>query len=83
MKWLCNITKQVESGKRYSLRDFTYVAKGEYWTTRIYKCYVFRYENTLAQTTANTWHDICRNLMIECGLRNTAAELSNNGFVYI
>jgi len=41
VKWLCNIIKQIESVERYNLRDFTYVAKDEYWTTHIYKCYVF------------------------------------------
>ena len=47
---------------------------------RVYKCCVFRYENTLAPIIANTSHDICRKLMIEYGSRNIAAELSNNKF---
>jgi len=79
VKWLCNTTTQVESVKRYNLQDFTYVAKDKYWTAHSYKCYVLDMRIHW-QTIANTWHDMCRNWMIECELSNIAAELSNNGF---
>ncbi len=61
-------------------RDFAYVAKDKDNAIRIYKCHVFRCDNTSARTIANTLRDICRNLMIERGLltENYFPESMNN-----
>jgi hypothetical protein len=54
------------------------VAKDRDRTTRVYKCHVFRCDNTSARTIANTLRDICRNLMIERGLLNNTTEILND-----
>jgi hypothetical protein len=54
------------------------VAKDRDRTTRVYKCHVFRCDNTSARTIANTLRDICRNLMIERGLLNTTEILNDD-----
>lgn len=60
-------------------RDFAYVAKDKDRSAKIYKCHVFRCDNTSARTIANTLRDICRNLMMERGLLNQTTEiLSDN-----
>ncbi|CAF2518022.1 unnamed protein product [Rotaria sp. Silwood2] len=60
---------------RENSRDFAYVAKDKDRSTRIYKCHVFRCDNTSARTIANTLRDICRNLMIERGLLSKTTEI--------
>jgi amyloid beta A4 precursor protein-binding family B member 2 len=62
-------------------RDFAYVAKDKDRTAKIYKCHVFRCENTSARIVANTLKDICRNLMIERGLLNTDASADESSSV--
>ena len=59
-------------------RDFAYVAKEKDRTTKVYKCHVFRCDNTSARIIANTLRDICRNLMIERGLLNITLDSSSN-----
>jgi hypothetical protein len=59
-------------------RDFAYVAKDK---DRIYKCHVFRCDNTSARIIANTLRDICRNIMIKRGLLSTTMEYPNDGIV--
>jgi amyloid beta (A4) precursor protein-binding family B protein 2 (Fe65-like) len=61
---------------RETSRDFAYVAKDKDRSTRIYKCHVFRCDNTSARTIANTLRDTCRNLMIERGLLTKPSEIS-------
>ena len=60
-------------------RDFAYVAKDR--TSNVYKCHVFRCDNTSGKIIANTLHDICRNLMMERGLLTPKAETSNEGLL--
>ncbi len=62
--------------KNFDFRDFAYVAKDKDRSTRIYKCHVFRCDNTSARTIANTLRDTCRNLMIERGLLTKPSEIS-------
>jgi hypothetical protein len=59
----------------FVFRDFAYVAKDKDRSVRIYKCHVFRCDNTSARTIANTLRDICRNLMIERGLLTETTEI--------
>lgn len=49
-------------------RDFAYVAKDKDRSMNIFKCHVFRCENTTARVIADTLRDVCRNLMVERGL---------------
>lgn len=63
---------------RENLRDFAYVAKDKDRTSSIFKCHVFRCENTTGRIIANTLRDICRNLMIERGLLTTNVETSTS-----
>ncbi|CAF3734070.1 unnamed protein product [Adineta steineri] len=63
---------------RENARDFAYVAKDKDRSVRIYKCHVFRCDNTSARIIANTLRDICRNLMIERGLLTKTNEISND-----
>jgi len=64
-------------GKENS-KDFAYVAKDKDRINNIYKCHVFRCDNTSARIIANTLHDVCRNLMIKRGLLNPTTENSND-----
>ena len=71
---------QEETTERNSIawilsRDFAYVAKDKDRSAKIYKCHVFRCDNTSARTIANTLRDICRNLMMERGLLNQTTEI--------
>jgi len=59
-------------------RDFAYVAKDKDRTKNIYKCHVFRCDNTSARIIANTLRDVCKNLMIKRGLLNTTREISTD-----
>jgi hypothetical protein len=59
-------------------RDFAYVAKDKDRTKNIYKCHVFRCDNTSARIIANTLRDVCKNLMIKRGLLNTTREISSD-----
>lgn len=59
-----------------SSRDFAHVAKDKDRTKNIYKCHVFRCDNTSARIIANTLRDVCKNLMIERGLLNAMKESS-------
>ncbi|CAF1644431.1 unnamed protein product [Adineta ricciae] len=61
---------------RENSRDFAYVAKDKDRTKNIYKCHVFRCDNTSARIIANTLRDVCKNLMIERGLLNAMKESS-------
>jgi len=63
---------------RENSRDFAYVAKDKDRSARVYKCHVFRCDNTSARIIANTLRDICRNLMIERGLLNKTTEISSD-----
>ncbi|CAF0810219.1 unnamed protein product [Rotaria sordida] len=63
---------------RENSRDFAYVAKDKDRSVQIYKCHVFRCDNTSARTIANTLRDICRNLMIERGLLSKTTEILND-----
>ena len=60
----------------YLCRDFAYVAKDRDRSVRIYKCHVFRCDNTSARTITNTLRDICRNLMIQHGLLSNQTDIS-------
>ncbi|CAF2089263.1 unnamed protein product [Rotaria magnacalcarata] len=64
---------------RENSRDFAYVAKDKSRSTNIYKCHVFRCDNTSARIIANTLRDVCKNLMIQRGLLNHTTESSNDG----
>ncbi|CAF0963806.1 unnamed protein product [Adineta steineri] len=66
---------------RENSSDFAYVAKDKDRTKNIYKCHVFRCDNTSARIIANTLRDICKNLMIERGLLNTTRDFSNNEII--
>lgn len=64
---------------RDNSRDFAYVAKDR--MSNVYKCHVFRCDNTSARVIATILHDICRNLMIERGLLNPITEHSNENLL--
>ena len=70
-----NLLEETNNFALFSSRDFAYVAKDKDRSTRIYKCHVFRCDNTSARTIANTLRDICRNLMIERGLLSQTTEI--------
>ena len=70
-----NQCSRVRSTTSVLSRDFAYVAKDKDRTVRVYKCHVFRCDNTSARTIANTLRDICRNLMIERGLLSRTTEI--------
>ncbi|UJR30728.1 hypothetical protein I4U23_018248 [Adineta vaga] len=63
---------------RENSRDFAYVAKDKDRMKNIYKCHVFRCDNTSARIIANTLRDVCKNLMIERGLLAATKESSTD-----
>ncbi|CAF2921295.1 unnamed protein product [Rotaria sp. Silwood2] len=66
---------------RENSSDFAYVAKDKNCTTNVYKCHVFRCDNTSARIIANTLRDVCKNLMVKRGLLNHTMEISNDGIL--
>lgn len=74
-KILGNDLHRLKLISNFLFRDFAYVAKEKDNAVRIYKCHVFRCDNTSARTIANTLRDICRNLMMERGLLSKTTEI--------